>query len=169
MNDTQPANNQNVNAYCRIIKTRPGSLSIDLINPTTNAHQTINFAADKKEQLLPVEWGALIFADTASGAYKLFKTGYFTFDNVDKVKEYAYKNNLLMGEVEMIGTSPAHLDEILVDLKSGKQDKIKMHLDTDLHKEDVARVAMAHLDELQKGVIALLEKELQISLTVNDE
>jgi hypothetical protein len=41
--------------YSRIIKLRPGHLRIPLVNPITQAKQTLVFAADKKEQILPVE------------------------------------------------------------------------------------------------------------------
>lgn len=154
--------------YSRILKLRPGHLRISLVNPVTQAKQTLIFAADKKEQILPVEWAALVFADTASGAYKMFKNGYFTFDNVEPVQQYAIENGLMMGAVDFQPRNPQYLDDILLALKSQSKAAIKPFL-TAAHQENVARIARDNINSISHGMIKYLEDTFKISLTVENE
>ena len=154
--------------YSRIIKLRPGHLRISLVNPVTQAKQTLVFAADKKEQILPVEWAALVFADTAGGAYKMFKGGYFTFDDMAPVQQYAIEHGLMMGAVDFEPRSPRYLDDILLALKSGSKAAMKPFL-TSQHQENVAKVARDNINSISHGMIKYIEDTLKISLTVENE
>lgn len=156
------------NKYCKIIKIRPGHLRITLVNPMTQARQTLVFTADKKEQILPIEWAALIFADTASGAYKMLKSGYYTVDDIEIVKKYAMDNGLMMGSVDFTPREANYTDKILVALKSGSKAAVKPFL-TPEHQEYVARVARENIATLSNGMINYLEDTLKIRLTVENE
>ena len=156
------------NKYCKIIKIRPGHLRITLVNPMSQARQVLIFAADKKEQILPIEWAALIFADTASGAYKMLKNGYYTVDNIEAVKQYAMDNGFMMGSIDFVPRAADYGDQILVALKSQSKTAIKPFL-TPEHVEFVARIARENIADLSHGMISYLEDTLKISLTVENE
>lgn len=98
----------------------------------------------------------------------MFKGGYFTFDDVKLVQEYAEENHLMMGDVDFKPRKATYLDDILTALKSSSKPAIKPFL-TPKDQEVVAKVARDNIDVISHGMIQYLEKELKISLTVEDE
>ena len=110
----------------------------------------------------------MVFADTAGGAYKMFKGGYFTFDDMAPVQQYAIEHGLMMGAVDFEPRSPRYLDDILLALKSGSKAAMKPFL-TSQHQENVAKVARDNINSISHGMIKYIEDTLKISLTVENE
>jgi hypothetical protein len=158
------------NNYIRLVKTCVGSLDFELINPTTNAKQVVRLESDSKGKIMPIEWAALVYADNASGAYKLYKAGYFTFDKPNDVYEYAKTHNFIFGDIDMQPIeSPTYGSDILAVLKSGTISKIDKYLDTAKHQEDLVRIARANISDIKAGTISYVEKKLNIKLQIDGE
>lgn len=155
--------------YFKMIKTCVGGLDVELVNPLTNAKQRLFFEADTVSKIVPIEWAATVYADTSSGAYKMFKQGYFTFDDVKPVKDYAIEHGFLMGDVDFDNEPTTYNDDILVALKSSTRSKIDKYLDTQKHQEDLCQIAREHISELNVGIIKYIEDKLKIALRVEGE
>lgn len=157
--------------YVTITKTCVGSLTFNLVNPMTNARQIIDIPSDAKTRVLPLEWAALVYADSASGAYKLYKNGYFAFDNKDVVYKYALDHGYVIGDVENVVTVDSkYLDNILDDLKNGRTPKLKTIIEgSEKGLLDVVQIAREHVSELTQGVISWVEKIAKIQLLADGE
>jgi len=160
---------KNEKQYIKMIKTCLGNLRVALVNPNTQIAHQIEFKSDQETKVLPIELASLVYCDTASGAFRAFKAGYFTFDDVPAIRAYAEERGLLIGDVDFTPEPANYKDLILQDLLSGSKTRIESHFDTAKHQEDVARVAREHLSELTKGVISLIEKSLKVTLVVDGE
>lgn len=158
---------QNEN-FVYIHKTCIGHLVVQLTHPITGAKQKLVFEAAQTKKILPLEWAALVYADTSSGAYNLFKKGYFTFSDNEKVRDYALEHNLLIGDVDLsdlVVKDANHLEEVLATLKSGKKTRIDELLKNQKTAEDVVRVARENVESLTQGILDYIEKKLGIALT----
>lgn len=158
--------------YVDIIKTTVGSITFDIVNPDTGMKQVIDIPADAKKRMVPIKVAALVYVDTYSGAYKMYKQGYFTFSNVEAVYNYAYKNNLIMGDVD-IKNQPVSLDympKIYKALISDDTTYIDAILEkSDKGKMDVLSTAGAHIKELKTSMVNHLEQKTGTSLSVKEE
>ncbi|MFA6377603.1 MAG: hypothetical protein WCW63_03150 [Acholeplasmataceae bacterium] len=155
--------------YIKVIKTCPGNLTITIVNPLTRVSQRLRFRSDQKEQFLPIEWASYVYTDTAGGAYKMFRNGYFTFDDVESVKEYAASHGWLMGDVDFEPINANYEAEILTALKGGKKSLIEVYFKDTKKQEDLTRVARDNIGELTQGVIKLIEDTLKVTLRVDGE
>src|SRR5574344_1945436 len=148
--------------YVKIIKTCPGNLVITIVDPMTRLSQRLEFLSDKKFQIISLEWASYVYADASSGCYRMYKDGYFTFDNPELVKKTAEANGVLMGDVDFEPKSPEYLDDILKVLKKFDKTAIDGYLTQQKGIDDVIQVANTHIGELTKSTIDYLEKKLQI-------
>ena len=155
--------------YVKIIKTCPGNLVVTITNPFTRISQRLEFDSAQNEQILPLEWAAFVYADSASGAYKMYKDGYFTFDNPDTVKKAAEDGGVLIGNVDFTPTSSTYTKDILLALTKCDKAAIDGYIKNPKGANDVVRIANEHQAELTKATIDYLEKQLHVSLTVADE
>jgi hypothetical protein len=153
--------------YVKIIKTCPGNLIITIVNPMTRLAQRLEFMSGKNEQLVSLEWASYIYSDSSSGVYKMYKDGYFTFDNPEAVKKAAAEAGILMGDVDFVPVPASYVDDILVVLKKGDKKAIDGYITTQKGADDVIQIANEHIGELTKSTIDYLEKQLHVSLTVD--
>lgn len=159
----------NEKKYVKMIKTCVGNLRISFFNPTTQASYSVVFQSTENEKVLSLEVASLIYADTGSGAYKAFKNGYFTFDDIPAIRNFADKRGLLMGELDFEPEVPNYADAIIADLKSGSKERISAHFDTPKHQEDLVRVARENRLDLTKGTIDYITKTLKVTIEVDEE
>ena len=157
--------------YVVITKTCIGSLTITVTNPSTGAIQRIVLRANEPKRMIPVATAALIYTDTYGGAYRMYKQGYFSFDDPQKVYDYAYNNGLIVGDPELIkqDSSSTYLEDVKKALLSGNRLEIDKFCAKDKGLEDVARVARSCIGELKQSVIKYVEEKIGVSLTVDGE
>jgi hypothetical protein len=153
--------------YVKIIKTCPGNLIIRIVNPMTRLEQRLEFMSGKNEQLISLEWASYVYSDSSSGVYKMFRDGYFTFDDPELVAKTAKENGILMGDVDFTPNSPSYVDDILVVLKKGDKTAIDGYLTSPKGADDVIQIANSHIGELTKSTISYLEEKCKISLEVD--
>ena len=156
--------------YYNIIKTCTGRLVFTLVDPMTNAKQTIEFASDSTNKLVPAQWAMTVFADTASGAYKLYKAGYFTFDKPEEIFNLAKEKGFLMGDIEMPSTSSTYMKDIKDLLLKGNITEINTFINaSQKNADDLIRVARDNIDDLSQGIIKYIEKRFNTQLTVDGD
>ena len=153
--------------YVKIIKTCPGNLVITIVNPLTRISQRLEFLSGKNEQLISLEWAAYVYSDSASGVYKMYKDGYFTFDHPEIVKKAAEDAGVLMGDIDFEPKPASYTSDIVAVLKKGDKIAIDGYINTPKGADDVIQIANEHLGELTKSTIEYLEKKLKISLIVD--
>lgn len=159
------------NQYVVITKTCVGSLTITVTNPTTGAIQRIVLRADQPQRMVPVATAALIYTDTYGGAYRMYKAGYFSFDDPQKVYDYAFNNGLILGDPDLIkqDSTPTLLEDIKKALIAGNRLEIDKFCSKEKGLEDVARVARSIVGELKQSTIKYVEEKVGVGLTVEGE
>jgi hypothetical protein len=159
------------NQYVVITKTCIGSLTIIVTNPSTGAIQRIVLRANEPKRMIPVATAALIYTDTYGGAYRMYKQGFFSFDDPQKVYDYAYNNGLIVGDPELIqqDSKPTLLDDIKKALIAGNRLEIDKFCAKEKGLEDVARVARSIVGELKQSTIKYVEEKIGVGLTVEGE
>lgn len=155
--------------YYKIIKTCQGRLVFTLVDPITNARQVITFESDAKQKIVPEKWAILVFADTASGAYKLYRAGYFTFDKPEEVFEAAKKEGYVFGDIDFTPAKGDFVDKVVEILKEGKKTEIEKLLDNPKTASDVVAAIQEHKDDINLSVIRLVENKLKVQLIVDGE
>ena len=160
-------------SYVRIIKTTKGALSLKIYNPSNGIAQPIFINADDTAgRLIPLASAAYIYANASGGAYLAYKKGFFTFDDCEKVYQYALEHGLVFGSKEEIthqSVSVSYLKDIEKELIDGNRTAIEARLKTDKGKDDVVQIAHDNLDKLKMSFVEWLEKRLDVSLRVEKE
>lgn len=159
------------NQYVVITKTCVGSLTLTVTNPSTGAIQRIVLRANEPSRMVPVATAALIYTDTYGGAYRMYKQGYFSFNNPQAVYDYAFENGLIVGDPELIkqDSSSSLLEDIKKALLAGNRLEIDKFCAKEKGLEDVARVARSIVGELKQSVIKYVEEKIGVGLTVEGE
>lgn len=152
----------------KIKKTIPGNV-LFILHPVSNPLLTKEiYLTDKRPfQYLPLDWAMGIFVD--DGNMKLYEKGMFTFENNDELVKAAYAKGYYFGEV--LEFTPAKEDnekEILAILMSGNRQSINKAI-TDNGKDMIIQVAAAHINELNTGVVRMLEGMLKVQLTIDND
>jgi len=158
--------------YVVINKTCVGSLTITVTNPATGAVQRIMLRSNEPKRMVPVATAALIYTDTYGGAYRMYKQGYFAFDDPQKVYDYAFANGLIVGDPDLIKQDKGgvnYLEDIKKALLSGNKLAIDKFCDNAKGIEDVARVARSIVNDLKQSVIKYVEEKIGVALTVEGE
>lgn len=157
--------------YVVITKACVGSLTLTLQNPVTGVISRIILRADEPKRMVPVATAALVYTDMYSGAFRMYKDGYFTFDKPEVVYNYAYEHGMIIGDPEICKQSvtESYLDDIAKAILSGNKDKIEEFCKTDKGCEDLARVAREHVGELRQSMIKYIEEKIGVPLTVEGE
>lgn len=157
--------------YVVITKTCIGSLTLTVMNPATGSTHRIPMRADEPKRMVPLATAALIYADPYSGAYRMYKEGYFSFDNPQKVYEYAYAHGLVIGDPELMkqASDAGYLDAVKRALLGGNKLEIDKYCATPKGLEDVARIARANIADLKQSMIKYVEDKIGMSLTVDGE
>ena len=150
----------------RMKKVIPNDLII-VVHPFSQPQlsKTIKLTNRNPYQVLPLDWALGIFMD--DGNYNLYKKGYITFDYNDALVKAAYEAGAYFDD--KLDFKPAredNLEVILSILTSGNRAKI---LDAIKNYGDnlVKQVAIAHRDELNTGVVNMLEGILKIQLFID--
>lgn len=157
--------------YVVITKACVGSLTLTMQHPVTGVVTRIMLRADEPKRMVPISTAALIYTDMYSGAYRMYKDGYFTFDNPEKVYKYAYEQGMIIGDPEICkqNTNADYLDSIRKAILSGNKNEIDKYCDSDKHREDLARVARAHIGELRQSMLKYIEEKIGVPLTIDGE
>lgn len=157
--------------YVVITKACVGSLTLTMQNPVTGVVSRIILQADEPRRMVPLATAALVYTDMYSGAYRMFKDGYFTFDDPKKVYDYAYAQGMIIGDPEICkqNTNASYLEDIKAAIFSGKKEAIDAYCDTDKHRADLAHVARANVGELRASMIKYIEEKIGVPLTVEGE
>ncbi len=149
----------------RIIKTCVGALSFTIVNPLTGISQRMEISSGAKDRMIAIPWAACIYADISSGAYRMYKQGYFTFSDENAVYEYALEHGLVLGDVEIkSGMKSDHLQEILNALTSGNTLAIDKFLDGAKDRIDLVHVARDNYGDLKQSIISYIEKKAGVQL-----
>lgn len=161
----------NAPEYVVITKTCIGSLVLTVTNPATGMTHRISMRADETKRMIPVSTAALIYTDPYSGAYKMYKEGFFSFDNPQKVYDYAYGNNLIIGDPTLMqqASDSAYIENLERALRSGNRLEIDKFLGTMKGQEDVARVARRIVNDLKQSTLKYVEEKTHVGLTVEGE
>lgn len=157
--------------YVVLTKTCIGSLTITVTNPATGMIHRIAMRADEPKRMVPLATAALIYTDTYGGAYRMYKEGYFSFDDPQKVYDYAYQHGLIIGDPELIkqASDSSYLDTIRRALLSGNKLEIDKYCENAKGIEDVARIARSIVADLKQSMIKYVEEKVGVSLTVDGE
>ena len=165
------AENATTPEYVVITKTCVGSLTITVTNPVTGVISRIILRSDEPKRMVPVATAALIYTDMYSGAYRMYAQGYFTFDKPEKVYNYAYEHGLIIGDPEIMkqNISASYLDDILKAILSGNKNDIDKYCQDSKGREDLARVARAHIGELRQSMLNYIEQKVGVPISVEGE
>ena len=157
--------------YVVITKACVGSLTLTMQHPLTGVVTRIILRADEPKRMVPVATAALIYTDMYSGAYRMYKDGYFTFDKPDLVYNYAYEHGMIIGDPDIIkqNINASYLDDVRQAIFSGNKDKLDKLCETVKGREDVARVAREHVGDLKQTMIKYIEEKIGVPLTVDGE
>ena len=157
--------------YVVITKACVGSLTLTMQHPLTGVVTRIVLRADEPKRMVPVATAALIYTDMYSGAYRMYKDGYFTFDKPDLVYNYAYEHGMIIGDPDIIkqNINASYLDDVRQAIFSGNKDKLDKLCETVKGREDVARVAREHVGDLKQTMIKYIEEKIGVPLTVDGE
>ena len=152
----------------KIKKTIPGSV-LFILHPISNPMLTKQiYLTDRNPmQFLPLDWALGVFMD--DGNYKLYKKGMFTFENNDELVKAAFEAGVYFDE--HLDFTPAKEDNekvILSILKSGNRSSIDKAI-KDYGSENVKKVAIAYVEELNTGVVRMLENIFKIQLVIDNE
>lgn len=151
----------------KIIKTIPGTVLFD-IHPVSNPMLTrrIQLTEQNPQQSLPLDWALGVFM--AAGAYELYKTGVFTFDD-NSIVEKAFEAGVYFDDkLDFIPAKPDQENYIFGILKGGNRQQI-LNVIEDKGAEIVKKVAIAKADNLTQNVIRMLEGILKIQLIIDGE
>ena len=100
----------------------------------------------------------------------MFEKGLFTFNDLDTVLQLAQDEQVYFGEELDFAPAPLSIEKDILDaLLSGKKDQINAFMTTSTDKQRVLTVANDNIQQLTKGVISFLEKELGVQLVIDDE
>lgn len=151
----------------KIIKTIPGTVLFD-INPISNPMLTrrILLTEQAPQQPLPLDWALGVFA--SAGAYELYKTHAFTFDD-NSIVEEAFKAGVYFDD--KLDFEPAKPDQegyIFGVIKGGNRQSI-LNLIEEKGLETVKAVAIAKAGELTQNVVRMLEGIFKIQLIIDGE
>lgn len=152
----------------KIKKTVPGNV-LFILHPISNPMLTKEiFLTDRRPaQFLPLDWALGVFMD--DGNYRLYKKGVFTFENNDALVQAAYEAGVYFDEkLDFTPVKENNENEILAILKSGNRSSIEKAV-KDSGKEIVIRVASTHVDELNTGVVRMLESMLKVQLVIDND
>lgn len=157
--------------YVIITKACVGSLTLTMQHPLTGVVTRIILRADEPKRMVPVATAALIYTDMYSGAYRMYKDGYFTFDKPDLVYNYAYEHGMIIGDPDIVkqNINASYLDDVRQAIFSGNKDKLDKLCETVKGREDVARVAREHVGDLKQTMIKYIEEKIGVPLTVDGE
>lgn len=155
--------------YFILTKTIPGQIYFDL-SPIDNSdqHRVIKLTNEAPTARLPKNWALGVFLNPT--AFKMFEKGLFTFNELDTVMQLAQDEQVYFGEELDFAPAPLSIEkDILEALLSGKKDQINAFMTTSTDKQRVLTVANDNIQQLTKGVISFLEKELGVQLVIDDE
>lgn len=157
--------------YVVLTKTCIGSLTLTLRNPATGLVQRIIMRPNEEKRMIPVSTAALVYTDPYGGAYRMYKEGYFAFDDAKKVYDYAYNQGLIIGDPAIVeqATGVNHLQDIRKALLSGNRLEIDRYFNSDKGIEDVVRVAREVIGDLKQAMIKYVEEKAGVSLTAEGE
>lgn len=157
--------------YVVITKACVGSLTLTMQHPLTGVVTRIILRADEPKRMVPVATAALIYTDMYSGAYRMYKDGYFTFDKPELVYNYAYEHGMIIGDPDIVkqNISASYLDDVRQAIFSGNKEKLEKLCETVKGREDVARVAREHVGDLKQTMIKYIEEKIGVPLTVDGE
>ena len=152
----------------KIKKTVPGSV-LFIVHPVSNPMLTKQiYLTDRNPiQFLPLDWALGIFMD--DGNYKLYKKGMFTFEHNDEIVKEAFKAGVYFDEALDFTPAKENNEELIFSvLKGGNRASIDKAI-KDYGSENVKKVAIAHVDELNTGVVRMLESIFKIQLVIDNE
>ena len=152
----------------KIKKTVPGNV-LFILHPVSNPMLTKEiYLTDKRPfQYLPLDWALGVFID--DGNYRLYEKGIFTFENNDELAKAAYEAGVYFGEeLDFTPVKEDNEKEIFAVLKSGNRSSIEKTI-KESGKDLVIKVAAAHVDELNTGVVRMLESMLKVQLVIDNE
>lgn len=157
--------------YVVITKTCIGSLTLTVTNPATGMISRIIMRADEPKRMVPVATAALVYTDPYGGAYRMYKAGYFSFSDPQKVYDYAFQHGLIVGDPDLIKqpTNSNYLEQVKKALLSGNKLEIDHFCESDKGTEDVARVARSIVADLKQSIIKYVEDKIGVALTVDGE
>lgn len=150
----------------RMKKVIPNDLIL-IVHPFSNPQlsKTIRLTNRNPYQVLPLDWALGIFMD--DGNYNLYKKGYITFDHNDALVKAAYEAGAYFDD--KLDFTPAKEDNekvVLASLMGGNRAKILATI-KEFGENLVKQVAIAHRDELNAGVVNMLENILKIQLFID--
>ena len=151
----------------KIIKTIPGTVLFD-IHPVSNPMLTrrVQLTEQNPHQSLPLDWALGVFA--VSGAYELYKTGVFTFDD-NSIVEKAFEAGVYFDDkLDFTPAKPDQENYIFGILKGGNRQQI-LNVIQDKGVEIVKKVAIAKANDLTQGVVRMLEGILNFQLIIDGE
>lgn len=151
----------------KIIKTIPGTILFD-IHPVSNPMLTrrIQLTEQNPQQPLPLDWALGVFA--VSGAYELYRTGAFTFDD-NSIVEKAFEAGVYFDDkLDFTPAKPDQESYIFGILKGGNRQQI-INLINDKGAETVKKVAIAKATDLTQGVVRMLEGIFKIQLIIDGD
>lgn len=162
---------EETSTYVVITKTCVGSLTLTITNPVTGVINHIQLRADEPKRMIPLATAALIYTDMYSGAYRMYKQGYFSFDNPELVYKYAYDHGMIIGDPDIVvqKTKSDYLEGLKKALISGNKIEIDNYCATEKGLTDVVRVARANIGSLRASTVQYIESKAQISLSVDGE
>ena len=106
---------------------------------------------------------------TSDDVYRLYKKGYFTFDNNEELLQAAKEANLYFADELDFKPADKNTNEtILTQLQKGNRSAIEKAI-KEYGKERVMDVAKANLDNLTTGVKTMLEQTLKVSFSLNED
>lgn len=157
--------------YVVITKTCVGSLTLTVTNPVSGVISRIQLRADEPKRMVPLATAALIYTDMYSGAYRMYKEGYFSFDNPELVYKYAYDHGMIIGDPDIVQqkTNSSYMETLKKALISGNKFELDKYFETTKGAADVVHVARGILGSLRQSTVQYIETKAKTSLTVDGE
>ena len=152
------------NKNYKITKTSPMSV-LFMLHPVSNIQLTRKiFLTDQNPvQALPLDWALGVFQDEE--IFNLYRNKCFTFDDNESIVKAAFEAGVYFDDkLDFEPAKPDRSADILKVLKSGVRSDINKIISTE-GKDVVAQVAGIHVEELQQGVVNMLESVLGVQLT----
>lgn len=160
----------NVKETIRMINTTPNLIIFNLSpydNPSNVRIIKLGASNTNKVITMPISLALGVF--TNNEVYRLFKKGYFTFSDVNKLVQAAKEADLYFADdLDFVPADEKTNDTILTQLMKGNRAAIESAI-RDYGKDKVMDIAKANIDKLTIGVKQMLEQTLQVSFSLNED
>ena len=160
----------NVKETIRMINTTPNLIIFNLSpydNPSNVRIIKLGASNTNKVITMPISLALGVF--TNNEVYSLFKKGYFTFSDVNKLVQAAKEADLYFADnLDFVPADEKTNDTILTQLMKGNRAAIESAI-KDYGKDKVMDIAKANIDKLTIGVKQMLEQTLKVSFSLNED